>query len=185
MKPTLTHDDYARAAELLGVEVAALKAVAQIEAPYGGFLNTDEPRILYERHIFSRLTRGRYDARWPDISNPRPGGYVGGYAEHIRLQRAVDLDRDAALQSASWGKFQIMGFNYAACGCRTLQEFINLVYRSEQAHLALFVNFLRSRGLVKYLRNKDFAGFARWYNGPAYAKNRYDVRLRAAYRRLA
>lgn len=182
---TLTHSDYLRAAHVLGVEVAAIKAVAEIEAPRGGFLVSGEPTILYERHIFSRLTNRRYDNQYPTISNRIPGGYIGGIAEHLRLQRAVELDRDAALQSTSWGKFQIMGFNYAACGCKTLQEFINLVFRSEQAQLGLFVNFLRSQGLVKYLKAKDFTGFARRYNGPAYAKNKYDTRLRAAYRRYA
>ena len=183
MKPTLTHEDYVRAAAVLGVQVAVIKAVAAVEAPRGGFLASGEPTILYERHIFSRLTGGKYDNKWPSISNRIPGGYIGGYAEHLRLQRAVELDRDAALQSASWGKFQIMGFNYAACGCKTLQEFINLVYRSEQAQLGLFINFLRSQGLVKYSKALDFTGFARRYNGPAYARYSYDVKLRAAYRR--
>lgn len=180
MKSVLQLSDYRRAADLLNVAPAAIMAVADIEAPMGGFID-DIPRILFERHWFSKLTRHKYDDTYPDISNRTPGGYMGGVREHSRLQRAVVLDREAALKSASWGKFQIMGFNYALCGCKTLQVFINLMYQSEQAHLGLFVNFLESTGLTKYLRKEDFASFAYEYNGPNYRKFNYDTRLDAAF----
>ena len=35
------------------------------------------------------------------------------------------------------------------------------------------------------LKAKDWANFARGYNGPAYAKNRYDVKLAAAYAKFS
>jgi hypothetical protein len=37
---------------------------------------------------------------------------------------------------------------------------------------------------VQYLRDKDWAGFARRYNGPAYAENKYDEKLSAAYEKF-
>lgn len=34
------------------------------------------------------------------------------------------------------------------------------------------------------LQSKDWTAFAKCYNGPAYAQNRYDVKLEAAYRKI-
>ena len=59
MKPTLTEKDYRDAAFQLGCEVAAIKAVAYTETAGAGFDSQDQPTILFERHIFSRLTGGR------------------------------------------------------------------------------------------------------------------------------
>jgi hypothetical protein len=45
--------DYERAAGLLGVEVAAVKAVLEVETGNkGGFLSPGHPTILFEGHIF-------------------------------------------------------------------------------------------------------------------------------------
>ena len=84
--------------------------------------------------------------------------------------------------STSWGKFQILGANHAACGFDTLQQFINAMYDSEQAHLRAFVNFILHEGLQRHLQALRWADFAEAYNGPQYALNRYDTRLADAHR---
>jgi len=187
----LTEQDYAKAAARLGCEVAAIKAVAAVESRVSGFLVDGRPVILFERHIFRRqLVQNRVDpapherAR-PDIVNRRPGGYVGGAAEHERLADAVAINRDAALKSCSWGKFQIMGFNWRATGHASLQDFVNAMYRDEAAQLDAFVAFLYAEGLDDELVRRDWAAFAERYNGPAYRKNRYDAKLATAYKRFA
>lgn len=180
-RPTLSELDYVRAAESIKVQPAALRAVARVEAPYGGFLPDGQVTILFERHWFHKLTNGRWSKGHGGVSNPKPGGYIGKEAEHDRLAYAVKLDRDAALMSASWGKFQIMGFNYAACGCKTLQEFINKVHESEAAQLELFINFLKTKKLDSALRATNFTLFAKGYNGPSYYKHNYDGRMRNAF----
>lgn len=188
MKPTLNEADFQRAADALGVDVPSIKAVAQIEAPNGGFLSTGEPTILFERHVFSKRTQGRFDATHPNISNPVSGGYGLTAAQHGRLAEAAVLDRTAALESASWGKFQIMGFNHQTAGFMTLQGFINAMYESEGKQLDAFVSFLkndRAGVMQRALKAKDWATFAKNYNGPAYAKQNYDGRLRDAYTALA
>lgn len=183
-KPTITTADYQRAAASLGVDVATVRAVTEVEARGTGFLDSGEPVILFERHVFHRLTSGLYSARHPDISNATPGGYGPSSQQHARLQKAAALDREMALQSASWGLFQIMGFNHAAAGHPTLQGFINAMYRSEGDHLDAFVAFVRSEpAMHRALKARNWAEFARRYNGPAYAANRYDTRLAAAYAR--
>lgn len=179
--------DYIEAAQELGCEVAAIKAVAQVEAGSDAELSDGSPKILFEAHHFSRLTNHKYDVTFPKISSRvwNKKLYVGGKGEHFRLQIATKLDRDAALQSASWGMFQIMGFNWAACGYKSLQDFINDMYAGEVGHLRAFVGFIRKNpSLLTAIRKKKWAAFASGYNGPAYRENNYDIKLEQAYRRF-
>lgn len=186
-KPKLTEADFQWAADRLGVDVATIKAVDHVESNGGGFLPSGEPTILFEPHIFSRLTKGRFDKTHPKTSYPRwkPGAYGSVSSQHPKLQAAVDLDREAALQSASWGRFQLLGSNWKTMGYPSVQAFINDMYRSERGQLEGFVRFIESQNLARYLKAKDWAGFARRYNGPGYAKNRYDTKLANAYARFS
>lgn len=184
MKPTLTESDFKDAAVILGCDVAAIKAVCKVEAPRGGFNPDGSPATLFEGHKFSVFTGGKYDKTAPDISYPKWTRQFYGktwQAEQDRLQRAMRLDRDAALKSASWGKFQIMGFNHEMAGFKTVQEFINAMYRSEREQLMAFVSFLQKTNLTGALKRREWKSFARGYNGPSYAANQYDTKLAAAY----
>lgn len=185
-KPTLTEADFARAAKNLGVSVAAIKAVLDVEAPRGGFQTDNQVSILFERHKFSAYTGGRFDRAHPEISNPVAGGYGPYSAQHGKLARAVALDRTAALEATSWGKPQILGRNWAEAGAKSLQDFINRMHESEGAQLDLFVNFIKaSRPRWNALKALDWAEFARRYNGSAYKRNQYDTKLAAAFRKHA
>lgn len=178
--------DYEKVARALGAEVAAIKAVAEVETSGKAFDDDGRPRILYERHYFHRLTRGRYSRRNPDISNPRQGGYGKFRDQYPKLERAYALDKSAALKSASWGRFQIMGANHAAAGFATVEEFVLAMTRSEAKHLEAFACFVKSnRTMLKALRGRDWAGFAAAYNGSNYRANAYDEKLKAAYARHA
>lgn len=180
----LSDADFDRAAAMLGVDEASIRAVAEVESIGHGFLPNGEPVILFERHIFRRLTEGKFDADYPDISDRVPGGYGAKSQQHARLQRAGALNREAALGSASWGLFQIMGFNYRACGFSRLQDFINAMYADEGEHLKAFCGFIRGNPeLHKALKQRDWATFARIYNGPSYRRNQYDTKLARAYAR--
>ena len=178
---TLTEQDYIDAAALLGCEVAAIKAVKEIESKGAGFLPTGEPIILFERHIFHRLSGGKFTKDNPDISNPKPGGYGTVAVQHSRLAKAVALERNAALQSASWGLFQCMGFNFSVCGFKSLQAFITAMYKNEKEQLMAFCKFVINNRLNDELQRKDWAGFARGYNGANFRINRYDEKLAKAY----
>jgi hypothetical protein len=169
------------AAKTIGCAVAAVRAVIDVESR-GGFLPDGRPKILFERHYFSRLTKGAYDSKNPDISNKKWGGYKGGAAEYDRLLRAIALDREAALQSASWGAFQIMGANYKLAGCKNVEEFVAAMVAGEPEQLNTFVSFVQKTGLDDEMRRLDWVGLARGYNGPAYRANKYDEKLAAAYR---
>lgn len=179
----ISENDYKNAAASLQCDVEAIKAFAKVESRGSGFLTDGKPVILFERHIFYRLLKEKgISCNDTSICSTRTGGYLGGTGEHDRLKRAVDVDRDSALQSASWGMFQCMGFNWKVCGYKSLQEFINAAYRSEKDHLDMFVGFIKSNNkLLTAVRNKDWPTAARIYNGPGYKKNNYDVKLAQAY----
>lgn len=186
-KPTLELQDFEAAAEALNVPVATVQAVCEVEAPRGGFDSEDRPVILFEAHQFSRLTGRVFDEAHPRISSKvwnrtLYSGSNGG--EHARLAEAALLNREAALQSASWGRFQIMGFNYGACGFGGVQPFVNAMCEGEPEHLQAFVRFL-SPGMKSALRNGDWARFASMYNGPGYKANRYDDKLAAAFKKYS
>lgn len=177
----MTESDIAAAARSIGCSSAIIKAVIAVESR-GGFLPDLRPRILFERHYFSRLTARRHDGSHPDIAQPKPGGYAGGAREYDRLTRAITLDRDAALRSASWGAFQIMGDNCRLCGFAGVEAFVEAMVSGEPAQLRAFIAFLKSTGLDRALVQRDWVAFAKGYNGPGYRKNRYDTRLAEAYR---
>ncbi|MEW5727411.1 MAG: N-acetylmuramidase family protein [Pseudomonadota bacterium] len=180
----LCDGDIDRAAAELGCDRGAILAVVHVESAGGGFLPDGRPKILFEATVFHRLTGGRYDQSAPDISSPtwNRALYKGGAAEYDRLMQAMALDEAAALQSASWGMFQVMGGNFNACGFATVQDFVTAMVDSEGAQLEAFVAFVKSSpAMAQALAAHDWAGFARRYNGPGYAANHYDIKLASAY----
>jgi len=181
----LRDEDYQEAATSLNVEIAAIKAVAEVETSGKAFDENGRPRILYERHYFHRLTDGKYSKKHPDISNATSGGYGKFSSQYPKLERAYELDRDAVLRSASWGRFQIMGNNFQAAGFTSVAWFVLAMTQSESAHLKAFTSFVQSnKSMHTNLRDKDWAAFAASYNGPNYKDNQYDTKMEAAYKRL-
>lgn len=190
MSTTLTDDDFSRAALDLGVEVAAIRAVAEVEAAGAGFIADGRPAILYEAHIFHKETGGKHagekDRRGVKLSSPKwDRSLYGatGAAQHARYEDARKLDPDAANKACSWGTFQILGQNYKACGFDSSQAFVDAMWSGAPAHLDAFVAFIKANKLDAPLRAKNWAAFARGYNGPSYAVNKYDTKMASAYAR--
>ncbi|MEY2944087.1 MAG: hypothetical protein RLY97_2101 [Pseudomonadota bacterium] len=177
----LTDADFERAAKKIGCSVAAVRAVAKVESNGGGYLADGRPKILFERHVFHKRTNGVYDAGHSGISNSQPRGYSGGAAEYDRLAEAIALDRKAALESASWGAFQVMGFNCKAAGYADVEAFVKDMVHSPATQLDAFVGFILKNHLDDELRNLNWKGFASGYNGSGYAENHYDEKMAAAY----
>lgn len=194
----LTDKQFNDAAARLGVAPAALRAFVEVEAGGDGFLADGRPKILFERHVFyKRLVSAKGQSfadsvyqKFPDICNPKSGGYstganaeARGVKEHDRLGRAADIDRETALESASWGAGQVMGYHWKTCKYPTLQAFINDAYK-EAGQLEIMVRFLEANpAIVGAMKRKDWAAVARGYNGPSYADNKYDTKLAAAYKK--
>ncbi|NVK72169.1 MAG: N-acetylmuramidase family protein [Oceanospirillaceae bacterium] len=180
----LKDEDYHDAAALLNCEVAAIKAVSEVESSGSGYFDNDAPCILFEAHQFSKYSDHRFDESHPEISSAKwdRSLYIGGEKEYVRLQAAMKLDRTAALKSASFGRYQIMGFNHQAAGYDDVESFVRDMFLAERHHLIAFVHFIKSNSrLLEAIQNLDWATFARYYNGPSYAENHYDEKLESAY----
>lgn len=169
---------------MLDLPAARLRAVIRVESAGRGFHpRTGLPIILFEPHIFHRETDGRYARVRPDLSYSGWGArpYPRTQAERwTQLRAAAELDETAALRSASWGLFQIMGFNHRPCGFTTVGAFARAHADGEPAQLRAFAAYVIARGLVEPLRQGRWAEFARAWNGPAFARHAYDERLKAA-----
>lgn len=182
----LTRADFEAIAVSLGCEWEAAAAVAEVESgTLGGFTAEGKPVILFERHLFSRKTNSSFDVSHPTISNPRSGGYPRTQAERwAQLELAYSLDANAALESASYGRFQVLGQNFSNLALPSAREYVAKLAKSERDQLDAFEAFVRANGLADELRDKRWADFARRYNGPNYADNQYDTKMAEAYARL-
>lgn len=183
----LTRTDYEQVAQLLGCEAEAVQAVVEVESGRLGAFGADgKPIILFEPHIFSRRTNRKYDAVHPNVSYPSwdaskyPRTQEGRWAQ---LREAYALDPQNAVASASWGLFQIMGFNHAACGFADAKSFVTDMCKGEANQLKAFAAFVRANSLADELVRKDWDGFAAGYNGSGQVE-RYGRLLREAYNRL-
>ncbi|WP_017776871.1 N-acetylmuramidase domain-containing protein [Paraburkholderia kururiensis] len=178
----LDAEGMSQALDVLKVGATELWSVLSVETSGIGFFPDRRPKILYEQHVFSRLTAHRYDTSNADISHPKPGNYgATGSHQYDRLFAAIKLDREAALQSTSWGLGQTMGFNFADTGASSVEDMVNRMIHAENDQLLCTANQMANSGEVKALRARDWTSFARSYNGPNFAMNNYDSRLRAAF----
>lgn len=198
----LKNVDLVNAAQRLDVPLASVSAVNEVESSGRGFLDNGKPVILFERHVMHRrLSTVRNEGDdpaepkrhadqlallHPALVNPKYGGYAGGTAEHQRLSNARLIDEVAALESASWGAFQIMGYHWQRLGYSSMQEFVAAMSAGESQQFDAFVRFIETDpALYKALKGRKWAEFAKIYNGPAYQRNLYDIKLQRAYERHA
>lgn len=178
----LKDTDLPRLGATIGVGEDEIHAVLDVEARGSGYDSQGRPAMLFEPHVFYRNLSGaerdkavaqglayrNWKRNYPKDSYPR-------------LERAMKINKEAALRSASWGLGQILGENFAMCGYNRAEEMVLAFTESEGRQLEAMVKFIIAAGLDDELRRHDWAGFARGYNGPGYKKNKYDVKLRQAY----
>lgn len=185
------------AAYRLKVDYPAVAAIVAVESRGQPFLAVSErPVILFERHIMRRrlILRGidPNGAKSPNlmydenIVNSRPGGYRGGEREWVRFNLAAAIHRECAIESCSWGLFQIMGFHWERLGYIGAESFMERMHQGVEWHIDAFIRFLEADPvLLQALREHRWAAVAHRYNGPAYKINRYDERLRSEYEAIA
>lgn len=187
--------DLLAAADRLELPLAIVKAVNRVESNGSGFLPDGRPVILFERHVFyQRLKAAGADvdalaARFPNLCNPKRGGYTGGACEWARLSNARlvvgEAFADIAYESCSWGLFQIMGHHWDNLGYPSAAHYAAKMAESEGAQLDAFVSLIAADpAMHKALKGRKWAEFAKLYNGPAYKENLYDAKLAQAYERF-
>lgn len=189
----LTEEDYIDVARELGVEVAAIKAVVDIEAgkSHQGFWAPGKPLINFDLTMFRKFAQKRgvnlskfRSSHAVVFSGPNASKYGSRQAgQQARLDAAKLINEQAAIEGTFWGMFQIGGFNWKKCGCESMDEFVERMSRSERDQLELFAKFIENSGLTKYLKAKNWSAFALRYNGPSYASRGYHTKMASAYRR--
>jgi hypothetical protein len=197
----ITAKNYEEAAKRIGCEVNVIRAVAGVESGGSGFLKDGRVLILFEPHVFWRqLIAKRINPqvillRRPELGHvlyERWGTYPYGHISEQwdRVNLATSVNQVAALSSASWGKFQIMGYHFERCGYASIDEMQKAFSVDESNHLKAFVSFIISTGLDRFLSKKDWTNFARNYNGAGYRNSPstvyddYDWKLVHLYDKL-
>lgn len=195
----ITETQFKAAAITLGCDVATIKAVTEVESRGAGFLPNGKLKILFEPHIFwqelvraglnpNNYTKGNEDILY---KNWQRGKYGTESQQWARLERAKAIHKQAALNSASYGLFQIMGFNAKACTYTSAEAMIIDYEKGEDKQLVGFCNYITKSGLLDELKAHDWAGFARQYNGAGYkgspftTNDDYDLKLAAAYKKYS
>lgn len=176
--------DLERNAAWISIEPEVLWTILHVEVLgtyHSGFDAARRPIILFERHKFHAMTDGAYDRSHPDISDAKWGGYGPQSLQYARLATAFALAPDAALMACSWGAAQVLGQNHEQIGYPTVTDMVVAMVQSEERHLRAMADFIDAEGIAPKLRDHDWAGFARRYNGPAYAKHHYDTRMRETF----
>ncbi|WP_083341028.1 N-acetylmuramidase family protein [Chromobacterium amazonense] len=205
----IADSDFDNAAKELDLEVEIVKTFYNVEASGKGFLPSGIPKILYERHVVFKRSGGKDNkinteenhelscskgyfqpkdytkSEWKSI--PKTDKYQDGIGSWVRFCKASrkGYSVETIAQSVSWGGFQVMGFNYKSCGFDSAIELADECFKSESAHLKLFVAYCKGNTeLKKALKGKEWAKAARIYNGPRYELNKYDKKLEKQYNEL-
>lgn len=185
--PAVTEAEIAGCARRLGGSVQQLRAVSLVESGGSGFLPSGQPKILWERHHFWK----RLQLALPLISNPKPGGYTidsnqnGINDSWEKLTEAAMHAPAWAIESCSWGKFQIMGFWWQKLGYASAIDFAWAMRESEANHYDALVRYIQFNNLAPAFRalSPDPATcekFGAGYNGAGFRKFDYHRKLAKA-----
>lgn len=161
---------FRHAAERIGCDVAAIRAVWDVEASGRGYQADGTVLRRFEPHKmpFAKTT-WRDSLKIPAVKRERL--FLDAYQD----------SPTAALEATSWGGPQIMGFNAHAAGHTSADAMVRAMADSEDAQLTAFVSLVLSWRIDGALRAGDWLAFARRYNGTGQAAA-YARKIEARYR---
>lgn len=185
--------DISLLAHRIAVGEDEVHAFAEVEAAGSGFDRQGRPKMLFEPHVFYRNLKGaeRDQAVRAGLAYRRWGERPYPADSYDRLKQAQEINQSAALKSASWGRFQVLGENYAMCGYASVEQMVKEMMEDEENHLEAGINYILSAGidddlrrlaaLTRATRPEDCVSIVRVYNGPGYARNNYHVKFAKAH----
>ena len=189
----LTDKDYKNAATRLKVPELVIRVLGAVESQGVGFLNNGKAKILFERHrmyfylsqFFDKAFAIHQMKKFPNLVNSMTGGYKGDSAEYTRLSLAMNIHKESALMSTSWGQFQIMGENWKDLGYASIQEFVDQQQISETHQMEAFLRFIEWKpGLLAALQKQDWHTVFTLYNGKNYKKLGYQAKFQKEWDHL-
>ena len=178
--------------KVFGIDPYFAYAVGTVESNNTPFLPNGSPIVRFEKHVFLRqLKKHNASASMIDKANSLKGSNFNTLVSAMSIEdkvaamstveSALELDDYCAMLATSYGIFQIMGFNHKLANYGTVDGFVKAMGKSEENQINAFCHFIKNNSLISVIKILDFATFARRYNGPNYAENNYDVKLRKAY----
>lgn len=189
----ITDRHIATLADQLGVHPADIEAISEVESNGFGWYPDGRIKILFEKHWFYKLIPTSLRAAAvkaglarKDWISPAKGGYKEQNTPAARydlLAKAIKYDEEAAYQSISIGRYQIMGFNHAICGFATAKLMFERFVDSEVNQLSAFAAFLKSKNLIPAVKARDFAKIEEVYNGGGLG-GEYALKMQKASDRL-
>jgi hypothetical protein len=169
----------------IGIDKGVAVAVIAVESGGSGLGPDGRMIIRFENHLFwsywgknNAAAYGQYFTFDQNISwqghryRPQPGGqwldvHQNQNSEWAAFNLATTIDATAAKKSISMGLTQILGSNHRAIGYASPDAMFAAFAADEKFQLLGFFNFVKNdQRQINALRNHDYVGFARIYNGP-------------------
>ncbi|MEH0194588.1 N-acetylmuramidase domain-containing protein [Caulobacter sp. CCNWLY153] len=172
------------------VDPHLVAAFHEVESSGAGF-DRGRLKIRRESHYFKRLSDGKFDKSHPQYSHPyeqrahypQPADQAGRWEQ---LMDMIKLDAEAALQSFSWGAFQVMGANFKFLEHGSAWSMIRWLNENEINQLRGFFRFCKAKGVLDDLQAGRILEVTKVYNGEAnaeeYARKITNSRNRRAAR---
>lgn len=173
----LTNKDVESLSVKYGYPVKRVNAVIEVESNGLGFdPKTGKIIIQFEPSWFKRKKKD-----WITYSNNSLWQHnkVGNQKEEwSAFNSAFAIDKDAAMQSTSIGKMQVMGFHFKLLGFKTVGEMWDFAKESEKNQVELGLMFIKKNAnLNSAILKGDAKKFAYNYNGELYHLYNYDNKL--------
>ena len=181
-----TLEDYA---DELQVDICVLEAIKYQESKGSGFYkwrgkHNGRATKLFERHIFYRqLVKHGVDPAQLIAERPELKDIIGlsqyqkygkDKTQQDRFDLACTVHLDAAIESPSWGEFQVLGKWWKMCGFKSAEDFRNNMATPE-GQLHAFIGYLRGcNGMIEAIRAKDWHQMKILYNGPKFQDRNGD-----------
>lgn len=132
----------------------------------------ERPVVRWEGHYFEkRLTSPQLMlAHAARLASPKVGGIGNPASQEARwdklIQPAMRINRQAAIESVSWGLGQVMGSHWKRLEFESADAFLTYVSQGIVEQIDVMMRYCQEFGLIDDMQRGDIEGFVRGYNGP-------------------
>lgn len=171
----ITEKEYANLANEFNVGISKVKAIDTVESNGQGFdPKTGKIVIQFEPHYFKRISKfvsGLWSLNKVDIQ----------IQEWKAFNDAFSKNQNAAMESTSIGRMQVMGEHWKRLGFSSVGQMWDFAKKSEANQLWLGLKFIATdRRLFNAVQAWDTKTIALLYNGKNYWIKGYDKKLKKA-----
>lgn len=167
---------YEAAAREIDCHPSLVRAFAIVESDEKPFTAGGFPVIRFEAHKWRQYRVATKEA----VAFDKAANSKDLDVRWQQFLAMADVNEEAAIKSHSFGLFQIMGFNHAACGFASATLFLQQM-KDPAEQVKAFKRFvLGNPPLLAAIRKHNAQQVGLHYNGPQYKRNKYDVKWAAA-----